>query len=123
MSIEARAGILVLMTRLGEYDQQTLDQIPVFLDGLDELTLNLVFDRYDSALKNQYSSKQIRDWFKQNVKVLHSRNLKAANYFDSKASKNKNELMWISKICEVPGNDSDCLFYTDNCERLFNNNR
>jgi uncharacterized protein YcaQ len=52
MSIEARAGILVLMTRLGEYDQQTLDQIPVFLDGLDELTLNLVFDRFDSALKN-----------------------------------------------------------------------
>lgn len=83
MSIEARAGILVLMTRLGEYDQQTLDQIPVFLDGLDELTLNLVFDRFDSALKNQYSSKEIRDWFKQNVKVLHSRNLKAANYFDS----------------------------------------
>ena len=57
MSIEARAGILVLMTRLGEYDQQTLDQIPVFLDGLDELTLNLVFDRYDSALKNYYTSK------------------------------------------------------------------
>ena len=52
MSIEARAGILVLMTRLGEYYQQTLDQIPVFLDGLDELTLNLVFDRFDSALKN-----------------------------------------------------------------------
>ena len=80
-------------------------------------------NRYDAVLKNFYTSEQIRDWFIKNVKVLHSRNLKAANYFDSLASEKKLELMWISKICEVPSCDSDRQFYIDNCERLFNNNR
>jgi len=39
MTNEARAGILALMTRLGEVDSCTLEQIPIFLKGLDKETV------------------------------------------------------------------------------------
>ena len=39
MTNEDRAGILALMTRLGEVDSCTLEQIPIFLKGLDKETV------------------------------------------------------------------------------------
>jgi hypothetical protein len=67
MKADSRAGLISLMTTLG---QKPLEQIPVFLSGLDDNEVKDVLDKYEVALKPFYKSEKIRDWFKDNVRTL-----------------------------------------------------
>lgn len=116
MKIDARAGLISLMTTLG---QKPLEQIPAFLSGLDDIAVQDVLNEYEKALRPFYS-KRICDWIKDNVRNLQQRNLKAAEYFDSIQNENKYELMYFSNICEVPKTNSDQEHYMRTCQMLFN---
>ena len=67
MKADDRAGLISLMTALG---QKPLEQIPVFLTGLNENVIQDVLDKYEKALEPFYKSERIRDWFKDNVRSL-----------------------------------------------------
>jgi hypothetical protein len=67
MKADGRAGLISLMTALGH---EPLEQIPVFLSGLDENEVKDVLDKYEKALNHFYQSERIRDWFKDNVRHL-----------------------------------------------------
>lgn len=116
MEANDRAGLISLMTALG---QKPLEQIPVFLSGLDDFVVQNALNKYTKALEPFYKSERIRDWFKDNIRSLQQRNLKAAEYFDSIQNEKKYELMQFSNICEVPTTVSDQDHYMRTCQMLF----
>jgi predicted KAP-like P-loop ATPase len=67
MEANDRAGLISLMTALG---QKPLEQIPVFLSGLDDFVVQNVLNKYTKALEPFYKSERIRDWFKDNIRSL-----------------------------------------------------
>lgn len=116
MKADERAGLISLMTALGH---KPLEQIPAFLSGLNDNDVQCVLVKYEKALEPFYRSERIRDWFKDNVRSLQQRNLKAAEYFESIENENKYELMWFSNICQVPTAISDQAHYMEVSQMLF----
>ena len=75
MGIDCRTGLISLMTMLGG---KSLEQIPLFLDNIDESTYLKVINKYEEVLRHLYKSEKIIEWFKHNVKILKPRNVIAA---------------------------------------------
>ena len=75
MGIDCRTGLISLMTILGG---KSLEQIPLFIDNIDEPTRKEILNKYQKCLKYFYKSEKIIDWFKDNLTRLKSRNVIAA---------------------------------------------